>query len=148
MTDQPADQIPELRRLKQISERLVNPELALRILQEELPVAVVVTTDDGRIVLFNRRAELMFGYSRSEVTGELVEILLPQDRRERHVQHRTGYVEEPRERPMGSEMLLAGRHKTRGDFEVKVMLAPVQTSEGLYIMAAIWRTERTERRGD
>src|ERR1041384_232650 len=97
--------IPELQKLKELSERLVSPELAARI-NDELPDALVVTTEEGKIVVFNRQAELMFGYSRLEVFGKPVEMLIPPSRREAHVSHRSGYAGDPRSRPMGSAMLL------------------------------------------
>jgi protein-histidine pros-kinase len=129
--------MPEiLARMKALAETLAGPELLARIV-ETLADPVVVVDEDGSIILFNAQAELLFGYHRSEVLGQKVEMLAPETRREAHVGHRTGFMHEPRTRPMGIGLQLAGRHKSGREFPVEINLSPLQTADGLFVSAVI-----------
>ena len=46
-------------------------------LLESAAAAIVIINEEGCIVLVNKGAEDMFGYSRQEMTGQPLEILLP-----------------------------------------------------------------------
>ena len=59
-------------------------------LLEEAPDAMVCIAADGRIVLVNAEAERLFGYQRAELTGQPVEILVPDAARAAHPGHRAG----------------------------------------------------------
>src|SRR6266545_7819650 len=80
-------------------------------LLESASQAILGTDRFGRIVLANHRAEEMFGYSRDELIGERIEILLPEGKRAAHVRDREQYFEQPRVRPMGIGVDLSGRRK-------------------------------------
>ncbi|MBX7220826.1 MAG: PAS domain S-box protein [Blastocatellia bacterium] len=65
------------------------------------PDAVVVVDSTGSIIAVNRAAEAMFGYPKSELLGQLIEILIPRNARGSHTTHRNQYHQAPRHRPMG-----------------------------------------------
>src|SRR5579885_349052 len=67
---------------------------------ECLPDAILVTGSDGCIQAANPRAEELFGYSRQELIGSPVEMLLPEHLREKHIRQRGEYQVAPRMRPM------------------------------------------------
>jgi len=89
--------ISDLTYLRQ-SQRL---DAKFRGLLEAAPDAVVIMNQDGRLVLVNGQAERLFGYTRGQLLGAPVEILVPERFRERHPAHRTGYFHNPQPRPMG-----------------------------------------------
>jgi PAS domain S-box-containing protein len=64
---------------------------------------MVCTAADGRIALLNAQAERLFGYQRTELIGQPVEILVPDAVRATHPGRRAGYVADPRHRPLGEE---------------------------------------------
>ena len=86
----------------------------------------------------------MFGYPRSELLGEPLEILLPERIRRGHVSHRTGYFAEPRIRPMGIGLDLSGRRNDGTEFPVEISLSHVKSAEGGVAIAFI--TDITERK--
>src|SRR5262249_19619498 len=75
---------------------------SFRDLVEALPDAVVVTDRAGTIVLVNRQTEVLFGYGRDELLGQMIEILIPGRFRDQHVSLRHGYFAQPTVRPMGA----------------------------------------------
>ncbi len=110
---------------------------ALSSLIDAMPDAIVVVDKNGRIVDVNTQALGLFGYSRDELLGELVEILLPKGVRDRHVSERDRYVRSPRVRPMETDLDLTGRHKDGREFQVEISLAPHQSPEGLLVVSTI-----------
>ncbi len=108
-----------------------------RALLESAPDAMVIVDQRGRIVLVNSRTEEMFGYSRQELLGYSVEVLIPERFHERHLQHRTAYAKEPRKRSMGEELELFGLRKDGSEFPLEVSLSPIRTAEGILVASAI-----------
>lgn len=101
------------------------------------PDAIVVVDERGTIVLANRQSEAMFGYERSELIGEKVEILVPEGLRKDHVEHRDRYMKDPERRPMGAELELEAVKRDGTRFPVEISLSPLQTERGLLVMAAV-----------
>ena len=104
---------------------------------EMAPDGAVLVDDKGHIVRLNRQVENLFCYSREELLGQPLEILLPEDSRERHVQLRREYQREPRLRPMSISMELKARRKDGSGFPVEVMLSPLQTTQGTLVIAMV-----------
>src|SRR5262245_42110064 len=115
-----------------------------RALLESISEGILLIDTSGRITLANRAAERMFGYDRDELLGQTLEVLLPDRLRETHRAHRSGYFAEPRVRPMGSGLDLAGRRKDGAEFPVEVSLSYLQAPDGITAMALI--TDITERK--
>jgi PAS domain S-box-containing protein len=90
---------------------------------ESLPDAVVVVDGEGRIVRVNALAEALFGYTREEMGGQSIEMLIPQRLHDTHKEQRRAYQSAPHRRPMGRGMLTA-RHKSGREVPVEIMLNP------------------------
>jgi PAS domain S-box-containing protein len=110
---------------------------------ESAPDATIVVDAEGRIVLANAHAEELFGYTRDELVGQLIELLVPEYLRQAHVEQRRDYVAEPRKRPMGHPGLnLRGRRKDGSEFPAQIALGPVELDRGLLITAIVRDTSR------
>lgn len=109
----------------------------LRGLIEAVPDALVIVDHLGRIVLVNHQTERLFGYRREELTGQLIEVLVPERFRERHVGQRNSYFAAPHERPMGKGLELFGRRKDGHDVPVEISLSPLVTSAGPLVVSSI-----------
>jgi PAS domain S-box-containing protein len=116
---------------------LRRSEATARALLESAAEGIVIVGSDGRIVLANARAAEMFGYPHEELTGQTIEVLLPERLRTGHATHRGGYFGEPRVRPMGIGLDLAGRRKDGTEFPVEISLSFVESEDGLLAMAFI-----------
>ncbi len=120
-------------------------EARFRGLMEAAPDAMVCVDRDGRIALVNAQTERLFGYRRDELVGQPVEILVPDKVRGLHPGHRAGYMTDPRPRPMGAQMQLAGRRRDGASFPAEVSMSAIDTDEGILVTAVVRDvTERLE----
>ena len=122
---------------KQTEEALQRNEERLRALFEFSPDAIVVTNCEGKIGDVNARVEQVFGYKRSELLGQPIEILIPERFRSTHPKHRTDYAAHPRVRTMGVGLELYARRKDGSEFPVDIMLGPIDGSEGQIVLSVI-----------
>jgi PAS domain S-box-containing protein len=102
-----------------------------------LPDAMVVVNQQGTMVMVNQQAEAAFGYTRSELLAQPLEILLPERFRGVHTTHREQYISAPRPRPMGVGLPLFGRKKDGSEFPVDISLAPLSLDGTPHAVAAI-----------
>jgi PAS domain S-box-containing protein len=93
-------------------------------LVDALGDGLVLTREDGRIALVNRRGAEMFGYQREELIGLPVDALVPPDMRAAHRGYRAVYGRDPRSRPMGDRARLAGLRKDGVTFPAEISLSP------------------------
>jgi PAS domain S-box-containing protein len=113
---------------------------------EFAPDAVIGVDERGEIKLVNSRTQAVFGYSREELIGERVEMLVPESVRSSHVAHRDRYFDAPRTRPMGASLDLYARRKDGTEFPCEISLSTVATDNGMMALAAI--RDITDRRRD
>jgi formate hydrogenlyase transcriptional activator len=121
-----------------------QPQALFEKLFEFSPDALVVTNQDGRITNTNMQVERAFGYTREELLGQPVEILIPERFRNLHPKCRSGYTHDPRVRRMGAGLELYGRRKDGSEFPVDIMIGPVETTEGRVVLSII--RDLTEKR--
>jgi protein-histidine pros-kinase len=107
------------------------------VLIEAMPDAIVVSTQAGTIVLVNAETERLFGYGRSDLIGQPVEIFVPERFRVAHRGHRAGYFRAASLRPMGSGMDLYAVRRDGHEFPVEISLSPIQTRGGTLVISAI-----------
>ena len=122
---------------KQSEEALRRSELQWRSLFEFSPDAIIASDGEGKISEVNGQVERFFGYDRSELLGQPVEILIPDRFRQIHPRHRNDYSHQPRLRPLGAGLELYGRRKDGSEFPVDIMLGQVEAAEGRVVLSVI-----------
>jgi PAS domain S-box-containing protein len=122
---------------------LMNTVASLTAIVDSVPTALVMVGADGNMAFVNRETERLFGYSRDELIGKPVEILVPSSLRADHPGHRAAFFSNARTRPMGAGRGLHGLHKDGTEFPVEIGLNPISTEGGLFVVSAI--VDMTER---
>jgi formate hydrogenlyase transcriptional activator len=96
-----------------------------------------MVTREGKISLVNAAVEAVFGYTRDQLIGCPIEMLLPERFRDHHLDYRESYFADPEARTMGASRNLFGRRKDGGEVPVEIGLTPIQTPQGLFVLASI-----------
>ncbi|HYL63434.1 MAG TPA: PAS domain S-box protein [Candidatus Methylomirabilis sp.] len=108
-----------------------------RALLEAAPDAMIIVDQKGCIQLVNAQVEAVFGYAKSELLGQSVEILVPERFQGKHQGHRQNFFRAPKTREMGAGLELYGVRKDRTEFPVEISLSPFKDVHGLVVTAAI-----------
>lgn len=108
-----------------------------RLVVEAMPNAMVVANRQGQIELINSQTEKLFGYTREELLGQSVDVLVPERFRGHHPQFRDNYLQQPQARAMGSGRDLFGLRKDGSEFPVEIGLNPITTESGTLVLSSI-----------
>ncbi len=117
--------------------RTPQAEQRLSELLEAAPDAILQVDEEGRIVLLNHMAEQMFGYSKDELLGAPVEILVPIELRAAHAAHRSRFASHPTTRAMGNGLVLEAVRKDGSRFPVEISLSPGRSEAGFRATAIV-----------
>ncbi len=127
------------RLLRHQTEVLRKAEQKFRSLLEAAPDAMIISSADGDISLVNSQAEMMFGYSRDELMGRNIRMLV-QDWTGHHAAALdSGLDLDQADASLWSnpQQELWARRKNKNQFPVEISLSPLQTEEGLLLTSAI-----------
>ena len=97
---------------------------------------MVMIDGSGQVQHLNAAAEGLFGYSKSDLVGRSMEILVPEIVRGKHKQLREGSFSSPVSRPMGKGRRLSRRHKDGHEIPVSVGLNPVTIGSNPVVVIA------------
>jgi len=117
--------------------KIVAETLLSASILEAIPDAVVAVNQQGVIIQVNSQTESLFGYTRDELIGQSVEMLVPERQRPQHHLHRESFYSRPKIRRMGSGLDLYGRRQDGSEFPVEISLSPVATGNGAIVLSVI-----------
>jgi len=129
---------------KRVAAAVHRSEAQTHAIFEAASDAILVVDQNGTITSVNRKTEKMFGYTRETLGGQPLEMLVPERLQSRHVDHRTGYFQDPHSRPMGLGLDLMARKSDGTEFPVEISLNYIETEEGRRAFAFV--TDITQRR--
>jgi PAS domain S-box-containing protein len=129
--------IMDISERKRAEEQLRESEERFRLALDCAPFGIVIVDHEGKVVLVNTYTEKLFGYSREELLGQSVEILVPVSLRKIHSSLREDLGREPHARPMSAGRDLEGCRKDGSDFPIEIGLNPIQTRHGAWVLASI-----------
>jgi len=112
-------------------------EERFRLVVESAPNAMVLINQSGAITLINRQVETLFGYSRDELIGAKIEMLIPERFKKQHPQQRGFFFEHPKARAMGAGRELFALRKDGSEVQVEIGLNPIETIDAQMVLASI-----------
>ena len=112
-------------------------ERKFRELLENAPDAILQVDPSGAILIANRTAEKLFCYTREELIGQNVDLLVPEANRAAHPAHRKTLATAGKSRPMGLGLDLFAQRKDGTRFPVEISLSPMNTETGVHVTAVI-----------
>ncbi|TDW96691.1 PAS domain-containing sensor histidine kinase [Dinghuibacter silviterrae] len=104
---------------------------------EHATEGIILTDEQGRIVLLNPAAIKMFGYEPEELPGQSIDVLIPHRFHPRHATDRQHFYHHPGNRVMGSGRDLYAMKKDDTEFPVEVSLSYYKEKGALYVIAFI-----------
>jgi PAS domain S-box-containing protein len=112
-------------------------EERFRLVVEAAPSALILVESSGAIVLVNKQAEELFGFSRDEMIGRPVEILVPERFRSAHPGLRSGFFRSPTTRAMGAGRAIFGLRKDGSEVPIEIGLTPLRTIDGDAVLTSV-----------
>lgn len=116
-------------------ENLDREKIKFEALFHYATIGIVISNYKGEITHINSQAEQIFGFESGELLGQTIEVLLPENVRERHKGYRRSYTYHPEVRPMGAGRDLIARRKDGSEFPVEVSLSYFHCEDGLFVIA-------------
>jgi PAS domain S-box-containing protein len=115
-----------------VAQTLLSPSIL-----EAIPDAVVAVNQQGVIIHVNSQTEAMFGYTRDELIGQKIEVLVPERQRGAHHEHRAAFHARPKIRRMGSGLDLYGRRRDGSELPVEISLSPISAGDTTIVLSVI-----------
>ena len=119
-------------------------QVPFQALFEHSSIGIIISNVDGVIEKSNPFVSKMFGYESEELSGKKIEILIPSHLKEKHIEYRKMYNENPKPRTMGSNLNLLAVKKDGDQFPVEISLSYFEINDKRLIVSFV--NDITERK--
>ncbi len=116
---------------------LATSEEQFRNLLHATPDATIIVDENGLILRANAQVQDLLGYAPEKLIGQPVELLIPDNMRSQHKSFCASYIASPELRMMGSAHESIAVDKQDRNIPVEIRLSPLQTPQGLQVIAAL-----------
>lgn len=106
-------------------------------LLDAVPTGIIIAKANGEICYLNAESERLFGYTRQELLGKSIDLLLPERFSHGHAQLRQAYFNSPTPRYMGAGRELFGMRKDKSEFPLEIGLRPIKSDDEQLVIATI-----------
>lgn len=125
------------RELEEEVEQRKKAEDKFRNFLERVPDSIIVVNEAGSIHLVNAQTVKMFGYTREEMLGSRIELLMPQRYEKMHPFRRFRFFDTEQSTQVAEGFELYAVRKDGREFPVEMSLSPMETDEGVMLTASI-----------
>jgi len=112
-------------------------DLKFDALFQSASMGIILVNAHGVIVMANPFACNQFGYTDHDMEGLVLEKIIPQRFHHKHVEHRNGYIDNPKSRGMGLGMTLSALKKDGTEFPVVISLGHFKSDDQQFAIAFI-----------
>ena len=109
--------------------RLLKSEAKFKQVLESAPDGIVVIDYERKIQMVNAQTENLFGYTKDEMIGKEVQMLMPDRFREEHPANERKFIADQKPREMGVGKELFGKRKDGSEFAIEISLVPLQLGD-------------------
>jgi two-component system, sensor histidine kinase and response regulator len=130
----------EVQRLEseaELAQKMHNANIVFERVVQASPVGKIIVGIDGCITMVNPKAELMFGYTQQELVGHQVHMLIPEELRESHKSHVSGFLKNTLTRPMGAGNTLWGLSKNGTKIPLEIGLTKLDVNQNSAVMVTL-----------
>jgi len=100
-------------------------------------IGIILCNKQADIIDFNHQAQVQFGYTKEELLGKKIEILIPKQYQHKHINDRDRFYKDPHPRTMGAGRDLHGLKKDGTEFPVEVSLSNYFLNGEIYVIAFV-----------
>jgi len=124
-----------------------NDEVFYKICFDSLVEGICIANQEGRIVMINSAIEEIFGYKKSELVGQKIDILIPKSLRKAHFEHFNTYIKFPKKYKKGKGREFFGIHKNGSVLDLEIGLNYF-IHEGIFFAKAVISDIRTRKQDE
>jgi len=106
-------------------------------LLDAVPAGIIVSKANGEICYLNAESERLFRYTKEELLGKSIDLLLPERFSHGHAKLRQSYVDNPTPRYMGIGRELFGLRKDNTEFPLEIGLRPIHSDGEQLVISTI-----------
>lgn len=122
--------------------------LSLRVLFDAAADALLLADNAGYVILANPAAQQLLGYGAGQMTGLMVEELMPVRYRTNHYRQRADFSRHPEKRAMGKGRELVALHRDGRELPVDISLSPLQAQGQSCILITLYDASRRRQTED
>jgi len=123
---------------KRAEDALRQSEEKFRVISVSAIDAVILIDDDGNVVYWNPAAEIIFGYTSDEMTGQNVHyILMPEPYSAQFEKGFKTFKKTGEGNAVGKVVELTALHKDGNEFPVEIVVSPIRIKEKYWASAII-----------
>jgi PAS domain S-box-containing protein len=129
--------------LQEKTEHLEESEKRFRLLTETARDGIVAFLSNGQIIMFNRQAERMFGFSKTEILGVSIERLIHEECASIHEASVESYLEQNAAELMRKVHIIPGRRRNGARFDLELSMSVAESDGHLFYTAILREKEQT-----
>jgi diguanylate cyclase (GGDEF)-like protein/PAS domain S-box-containing protein len=120
----------DITQYRQFEATLRDSEARFKALFQGAPDAIIITDKNSRILLVNNQTMTLFGYTIDELTGNSIDMVIPERYREAYYKYQKAFIDEIETRP-GISLPLNGIRKNKREIPIEIALSPVKIPSGV-----------------
>ena len=137
--DQPAVmvQVRDITKRKKAELSLKKSEERFRAVAESAIDAIVTTDENGKIIFFNNSLTKIFGYTKEEITGKPLTLLMPTRYQKNYLIALKNFNESGKHRLIGKTVTTIGLKKDKSEFPFEMSLSTWKSEQKTYFTSII-----------